>query len=133
NIRERSPRHLRIERGDPLVTRTAEDQHFILRIVSDRHPELRPGVVKRQTIYHGPPVGVHLDLEDAVAALHLEEIGELVAVLLEARTTYETAGLRAHPIASAEGRRTLSSGGPYGGSSSWRLDARSSQNAPLDH
>jgi hypothetical protein len=44
-------------------------------------------------------MGVHLHLEDAVAAIHFEKIGELLTVILEAGTAYETGSLSAHAFA----------------------------------
>src|ERR1700681_2717737 len=82
-----------VEAADPLVARPAKDQHLVIRIVADVHPELWPVIVNVEVENYRAAICVHLDLQDAVATLHLEVFGIFLAIVLEPRPVREAQAL----------------------------------------
>src|ERR1700687_1018860 len=82
-----------VEAADPLVARPTKNQHLVIRIVADVHPELWPIVVNVEVENYWAAICVHLDLQDAVATLHLEVFGVFLAIVFEPRSAREAQAL----------------------------------------
>src|ERR1700730_13957890 len=86
-----------VEAADPLGAPPAKDHYLLIRIVADVHPALWPIVVNVEVENYRAAICVHLDLQDAVATLHLEVFGVFLAIVFEPGSAREAQPLLPRP------------------------------------